>query len=728
MKNICSLVLRFLVLILATDDLMASVKLEAENAQLSGLTTSTTLANFSGSSYVDGNSLNANTDKISFVVNSPSVGSFPLVIRYAGVYGAKHQFVVVNGVSTYFSFPQSSGWTSISFGNITLQQGTNTIEIKKSWGWTHFDYIEVGIPTTPPPSSNTTYEAESAQLTGVTAASGLSDYSGSGYISANSLDANGDQITFQVTVNADGNYPLVIRYAGVFGDKHQFVIINGQSTYYKFPGSSSWRDSQFGNVFLHAGTNTIIIKKSWGWTHIDHIRIGGNPPANSDLVTPNPTEETKKLWNYLKGIPAQDKIIAGVWNHSMGYEEVHAYSGKHAALLGNDLWCWHDYETQYCKNEQQRLINQSIAHAEAGGIVQINWHWGNPFATNFTSQNAWLSHAPGLTATQWNNIFIPGTSEYQTFVDDLDRHVDDVLEKIVYSNGKRIPILFRPFHEIDGGWFWWTHPTNPQKTVDLWNFLFDRLINHHQLDNLIWVWSNSEVSPHLTDGKDVHRPNIKSEDFYPGHAKVDMMAADIYHVQYQTTGKKKFWDHSYYSYKDFYDVLNDIAPNKPKAIGECDALPNPYKIENGYADFDLPWVYALAWWTPVDGYHGPLICVTDPCHPGGWLSWTYNHEVYLTLDELPAGEFLRVGAGLEEDKKWTAAIFPNPASEYAVIEVGEQLEAVKVFDASGRLVYSRTNLINSSILVPLKGWNPGIYFIQLITSTGATTTEKLLVE
>jgi hypothetical protein len=120
-------------------------KYEAESAALTGVTTATA-GDASGGSFVTG--MDVGTDKLVFTVNVATAGSYPLVIRFRNSCGAceKFQFVKVNAAAEVYTqfIATATGWTDKNYGNISLNAGNNTIEIRSSWGWTDFDYITVG--------------------------------------------------------------------------------------------------------------------------------------------------------------------------------------------------------------------------------------------------------------------------------------------------------------------------------------------------------------------------------------------------------------------------------------------------------------------------------------------------------------------------------------------------------------------------------------------------------
>lgn len=132
------------------------------------------------------------------------------------------------------------------------------------------------------------YEAESAQLNGVTVASSANGYSGTGYIDAASFDATNDNVTFTVSAPSAGTYPLVIRYGGFNGDKTQTIVVNGttiSNCATNFLASSVFTDFNFGVITLNAGNNTIQIVKCFGWMAIDYITIGTTATSGSNNGT-----------------------------------------------------------------------------------------------------------------------------------------------------------------------------------------------------------------------------------------------------------------------------------------------------------------------------------------------------------------------------------------------------------------------------------------------------------
>lgn len=103
------------------------------------------------------------------------------------------------------------------------------------------------------------------------------------------------------------------------------------------------------------------------------------------------------------------------------------------------------------------------------------------------------------------NALTEGTWENQVWKDDMQT----LTEYLTLLKNANIPVLWRPFHEASGKWFWWGKDADSFKK--LWIAMFNEL-KEAGLDNLIWVWTSC--------GND--------NDWYPGDAYVDIVARDLY--------------------------------------------------------------------------------------------------------------------------------------------------------------------------------------------------------
>ena len=90
------------------------------------------------------------------------------------------------------------------------------------------------------------------------------------------------------------------------------------------------------------------------------------------------------------------------------------------------------------------------------------------------------------------------------------RDIDAIAVELTKLRDAHVPVLWRPLHEAEGGWFWWG-AQGPKNYVRLYRLLYDRLTKVHKLDNLIWVYTSG--------GK---------PEWYPGDDVVDIIGADAY--------------------------------------------------------------------------------------------------------------------------------------------------------------------------------------------------------
>src|SRR5688572_20222932 len=124
-------------------------------------------------------------------------------------------------------------------------------------------------------------QAESGTLTGVSTATTITGYTGSGYVNGATFDAAGDKIVVTTTISTAGSYQLKIRYYGAYGSKNQDIYINGAFIgNINFPASSGWVEKDLGLRSFVSGTNTIEIRHSWGWMHVDNVTILGIPSSS----------------------------------------------------------------------------------------------------------------------------------------------------------------------------------------------------------------------------------------------------------------------------------------------------------------------------------------------------------------------------------------------------------------------------------------------------------------
>ena len=207
----------------------------------------------------------------------------------------------------------------------------------------------------------------------------------------------------------------------------------------------------------------------------------------------------------------------------LGRSDVLATVGDYPAVMGFDLG---GIELGDAKNLDSvpftRIHDEIIAHYERGGIVTISWHPRNPMTTaprggldgqKFPDGTAWDTSDSTVVAS-----VLPGGSQYEKFQMWMQR-VGDFLLTLKTKDDQPIPIIFRPWHENNGSWFWWGQALcSDNEFHGLWDMLQDEL-KSRKLSNLVWSYS-----PNL-DG------NWTEERFlarYPGNERVTLIGEDAY--------------------------------------------------------------------------------------------------------------------------------------------------------------------------------------------------------
>ena len=220
----------------------------------------------------------------------------------------------------------------------------------------------------------------------------------------------------------------------------------------------------------------------------------------------------------------QDDPMYGLtWEYDKDSSDVKNVCGDYPAIMGFDLG---GIEMGDAKNLDSvpftRMREEVINHHRRGGIVTLSWHPRNPVTTiegggwagqKFPEGTAW-----DVSDTAVVKKILPGGEFHEKFETWMQR-VSDFLATLKDEMGVNVPIIFRPWHENSGSWFWWGEKLC---TVDeykaLWNMLQDKL-KADGFDNLVWSYS-----PGMQD-------NLTTErllDRYPGDDRVDMIGLDGY--------------------------------------------------------------------------------------------------------------------------------------------------------------------------------------------------------
>ncbi len=399
-----------------------------------------------------------------------------------------------------------------------------------------------------------------------------------------SLLDSGDSVAIEINAPSKGNYTLSIRYCQPYDEagKYQNVLVNGENIGQLFCGYTG--DGVFSTADISAnlkeGNNTITIEASWGWSYLDSLTVSeGKSFGNAGsgiLSNPNASAQAQSLYSFLCDTYG-NYVIAGqqesTWMGSVDYEMniIKNASGKLPVLRGLD----------YMGDDFSGVNQRSKDWFAKGGIVEICWHCGSDFSG---------SHTESLeTNLNWDRALTPGTDEYNALIAGMDKAAKALQE----LKDAGIPVLWRPFHEFDGQWFWWGKG-GAENFKKLWQIMYNRYTNDWGLNNLIWVLGYSGET---------------KSGWYPGDEYVDIVGADTY-VNHTN------------SLLSMYQNTASIA-NKPVCLHENGPIPDPDKMESDGAD----WLWFMTWHTSFVDSHD--------INTADYLNHVYNSDYVLTLDEIP---------------------------------------------------------------------------------------------
>lgn len=215
--------------------------------------------------------------------------------------------------------------------------------------------------------------------------------------------------------------------------------------------------------------------------------------------------------------------------------------------------------------ERLALTDRCIRLHQQGAIITLMWHGPVPDCGDTAGDQDLWAHG-SFPEQRWQELLTPGTPLHQAWETQVDR----IAAYLRILADRDIPVLWRPCHEMNGGWFWWgRHPNGDFGFNRLWHMLFERLTTVHSLHNLLWVWNPN--APRDTPGDEAGA----YADYYPGHETVDILATDIYHNDYRLS---------------HYTDLLALAGGRPIALGEVGHLPTP-----GLLRAQPHWSWVMPW-------------------------------------------------------------------------------------------------------------------------------------
>ncbi len=353
------------------------------------------------------------------------------------------------------------------------------------------------------------------------------------------------------------------------------------------------------------------------------------------LVNPNSTKNAQNLYNFIQDISGK-YTLSGMHNFcgkGSGYsDQLEQLTGKKAIVWGSDFsFCVTGDDAmrfQHCgpanlpsisqeryrqprdttrprelplleflditlDEAREKTIEEAKKKYAEGLIITLMWHGCFPTEGDCCNGLSIWAMENRPTPEVWNELVTEGTELNNAWKEGADK----IAAYLKELQEEGIPVLWRPYHEMNGVWFWWCNQKGEQGFKRLWIMLYDYFTNTHKLNNLIWVWNTN--APRDIPGDEAWDYEL----FYPGSEYVDILAADVYRNDYK---------------QSHYDDLVALGGGKPVALGEVGNIPTLEIIEK-----QPNWTWFMPW--------GWILFVFDKPEV---INEVMNSEKILTLDEI----------------------------------------------------------------------------------------------
>jgi len=256
-------------------------------------------------------------------------------------------------------------------------------------------------------------------------------------------------------------------------------------------------------------------------------------------------------------------------------------TGKYPALWSGDFLF-----QQNNIDERWTMIHEAKKQWDQGAVINLMWHACPPDEGEPCRWDPGLLNAQ-LDDEQWAELIRDGTSLNSAW----KKRMDEIGVYLSYLEENGVEVLFRPFHEMNQGLFWWGGRPGPEGTAKLFRITHDYFTSTLGLTNLIWVWDMQDLSRDF-------------ELYNPGNEYWDIFGFDIYDQGY---------DPSWYNY------IISVIGDRPMAIGECGKLPTTDILAT-----QPRWVFFMPW--------AELVKESNSTEE---IIELYKDTRIITLDEMP---------------------------------------------------------------------------------------------
>jgi mannan endo-1,4-beta-mannosidase len=272
------------------------------------------------------------------------------------------------------------------------------------------------------------------------------------------------------------------------------------------------------------------------------------PPPPCVPVNPDATSEARDLLKRICDIAGKG-ILTGQHNfpneRNADSEAINAATGKYPAIWGSDFG-FTNLEDKDAITHRNLMIEEAKRQYANGSIIYLCWHMLRPTEDEPGAPGAsWGGSVQArLADEQWLELITSDSPLHQRW----EKYMDTAAGYLKQLQDAHIPVLWRPMHENNGGFFWWGGRPGPYGTAQLYREVYNRMVNVHHLNNLLWVWNQNGPAP----GGEFY-------SFYPGAKYADIVSYDNYGALDER----------------YYQEIQAIANGKPIGLGEVGTPPPP---------------------------------------------------------------------------------------------------------------------------------------------------------
>lgn len=270
-------------------------------------------------------------------------------------------------------------------------------------------------------------------------------------------------------------------------------------------------------------------------------------------INPLASPNAKKTLQYLYSIKG-NKVLSGMHNWiNVPYGAmitVKNEQGDYPAVQDGELGYFEPtYTLAQYQGYLQDFVNSAITHFGRGGITAACWHMSFPGTRQWADgvQRAYTTNA------EFDALLVPGSTGYKWIMAEIDA----VAPYLKQLRDLDIPLILRPFHEMNGQWFWWGCKNN---FVQLWDMMYDRLVNYHQCHNILWMWNWNAPNGYYDAALNLTVFEYNDPRTFAGVNKADIFGIDVYNQDYK---------------QKYHDDLVNLLGGKLQTIGENGMLPTP---------------------------------------------------------------------------------------------------------------------------------------------------------